>query len=748
MDDDRTGSRLRGHVGDAADSHGDLLRQTAALNVELLGADGTMISTSSVSQAFTAGRAADNTIVIDNDDVSRHHLEVRKEDAVWRIRDLGSANGVYIGDRLIESEEELLIPCLVSLGLSGVRLRLTQTTRPGPDGGTTVSDRAASRSDDSHRESGAAPQGGGTTGQPARWTREAAADTAYPTAVRSFRQPLDQTATPGVDLPQHPEPLCVGVLDADGRQIATYALADHFTVGRAADNTVVIDNRGVSRHHLEVRNDHGRWRVINLGSANGVYIDDNLVEHDAELALPALVALGQSGIWLDIRKASPEAAKGVACAPGRDAAPAQADGPGSPPQKPRSLAEEDIKARLLAQDEAADSGDYTRIVRRIIHEDRVIRKRSYRKVIWALGILFGLSISMAGYQQVALANTRKLALEMFYDIKTLEVSLSQADIKLEQSADTLDKAMAAISTERLRVVDEQLKAEREKIAAERKRMLQEREKLAAMKGKYRQYVDEANSLRLRFPTAKRYEEELIAKVTSELGESELELPDDFVAEVRKYIKYWQGSARMKKAMDNIEKNNYLPIVTGALKKHGLPLYFVYLPLQESNYDAQAIGPSTRFGIAKGAWQLLATTAQEYGVAAGPLADVAAYDPQDARFDFQQSTQAGVKYLKRIYSSEAQASGLLVMASYNYGDTRVRKMIREMPDNPRERNFWRFVRQYQLPKETHDYVFYILSAAVIGEDPKHFGFEFSPPLFMAEADRKADSGASGQKHAPR
>ena len=270
------------------------------------------------------------------------------------------------------------------------------------------------------------------------------------------------------------------------------------------------------------------------------------------------------------------------------------------------------------------------------------------------------------------------------------------------------------------------------MAAEKKRMLLEREKLAAMKGKYRQYVKEANSLRLRFPTAKEYEEELITKVASELGESELELPDDFVEEVRKYIQYWQGSSRMQKAMDTIEKNNYLPIVIEALKKQGLPLYFMYLPLQESNYDAQAIGPETRFGVAKGAWQLLATTAQDYGVSAGPLANVTVYDEQDARFDFKQATQAGTRYLKRIYSTEAQASGLLVMASYNYGDNRVKRMIKQMPDNPRDKNFWKFIQQYELPKETHDYVFYIFAAAVIGEDPQHFGFKFNPPLFNAEA----------------
>jgi hypothetical protein len=248
-----------------------------------------------------------------------------------------------------------------------------------------------------------------------------------------------------------------------------------------------------------------------------------------------------------------------------------------------------------------------------------------------------------------------------------------------------------------------------------------------MKAKYQQYVKEATSYRISFPTDASYEKELITRVAREFGESELELPDGFIDEVRRYIQYWQNSSRLTQAMDRFEKNNYATEVLSALDKEGLPLYFMYLPLQESNFDTLAIGPETSYGVAKGAWQFLATTGQEYGLSTGPLADVREFDAQDARFDFSQATRAGAKYLKHIYSTEAQASGLLVMASYNYGHNRVKEMIRKIPDNPRDKNFWKFIQLYEIPKETYDYVFYIFSAAVIGEDPKHFGFKFPDPL---------------------
>jgi hypothetical protein len=51
----------------------------------------------------------------------------------------------------------------------------------------------------------------------------------------------------------------------------------------------------------------------------------------------------------------------------------------------------------------------------------------------------------------------------------------------------------------------------------------------------------------------------------------------------------------------------------------------------------------------------------------------------------------------------------------------------MPDNPRDRNFWQLLKRHEIPQETYDYVFYIVSAIVIGEDPGLFGFDFENPL---------------------
>jgi vacuolar-type H+-ATPase subunit H len=526
-----------------------------------------------------------------------------------------------------------------------------------------------------------------------------------------------------------PETLVVDLLNISGQVIANYAFENSFSVGRAQENSVVVNDQSISRHHLEVRHEPDGWWVYDLNSTHGVYLDKQRLAAKTKLNLPVLLGLGVSPFELKIASAN---VKPVLPMPKDDATFfAAAQTPIlSQPKPQQNLSADAIKNRLLSEEESADMGDYTRMVRRVIREDRTVRTKNYKKLIWSLGILFVIAAGLVTYQYLALDNARKLAINMFYDVKTLEVSLSQADMRLAENVESLAKAFEEVKDEKLKVSQERIKAEQAKILEEKKRLAEERQKLKLMKAKYQEYLKEIDFLRLSFPTDEQYERQLITRVVRGFGESELELPDEFVTQVRQYIKNWQDTARLRVAIKNMQDNQYGAMVLDALDKEGLPAYFMYLPLQESNYDTKAIGPETRFGIAKGAWQFLATTGQEYGLPPGPLANVREYDEQDARFDFAQATQAGAKYLKYIYSKQAQASGLLVMASYNYGHNKVRGMVEKMPDNPRDRNFWKFIQQYEIPVETYDYVFYIVSAAVIGEDPKQFGFDFSPPLLQA------------------
>jgi pSer/pThr/pTyr-binding forkhead associated (FHA) protein len=47
---------------------------------------------------ITIGRRADNHLVLEDDNVSRHHLAIERRDEAYFVCDLGSANGVFLND--------------------------------------------------------------------------------------------------------------------------------------------------------------------------------------------------------------------------------------------------------------------------------------------------------------------------------------------------------------------------------------------------------------------------------------------------------------------------------------------------------------------------------------------------------------------------------------------------------------------------------------------------------------------------
>ena len=71
-----------------------------------------------------------------------------------------------------------------------------------------------------------------------------------------------------------------------------------------------------------------------------------------------------------------------------------------------------------------------------------------------------------------------------------------------------------------------------------------------------------------------------------------------------------------------------------------------------------------------------------------------------------------------------------MASYNWGEHRVIDIVRTLPKNPKERNFWQLLAKRKILGRTYNYVFSIVSAAVMGENPRLFNFDFDNPLASA------------------
>jgi membrane-bound lytic murein transglycosylase D len=217
----------------------------------------------------------------------------------------------------------------------------------------------------------------------------------------------------------------------------------------------------------------------------------------------------------------------------------------------------------------------------------------------------------------------------------------------------------------------------------------------------------------------------IMRLARRLGETDLEVPPDFYKTTMTYVERWRGSARLRNSLDRARQRSLPQVIRTALNQYGLPREFFFLPLQESGYNREAVGPQTNFGIAKGMWQMIPATALDYHLRLGPLKDLPQYDASDERHDEIHSTQAAVRYLAYLYSTKTAASGLLVIAAYNFGQTRIIKRLDELPNDPRQRNFWNFYRNGWIPSETRDYVMAIFSAALICEKPDLFQMNVEP-----------------------
>ena len=65
---------------------------------------------------FTVGREDGNFVVVDMDNVSRRHAQVRLRDGRYFVKDLGSTNGTYLNDEEIREEQPLRNGDLVKIG--------------------------------------------------------------------------------------------------------------------------------------------------------------------------------------------------------------------------------------------------------------------------------------------------------------------------------------------------------------------------------------------------------------------------------------------------------------------------------------------------------------------------------------------------------------------------------------------------------------------------------------------------------
>jgi len=498
-----------------------------------------------------------------------------------------------------------------------------------------------------------------------------------------------------------------------------------FRIGRAVECEVNINDSSVSRLHAEGQFKYGQWWITDLNSSNGLVVDGQQM-HEVPVQDAITVQLGFEGpaVRFEVQNRPPvqdaAAAVRAAFAPAPAPTPVPARAPAPAPTKaasaettvqPNAAPAGQTQKQHLAQlqkhyfDDRGDdrpAGEHTMLIRNAYRVIRAKQKRTHAIVIASLTLLVLSIASFAAYQRYQLNERKELAQELFYTMKSLDIDIANLEKRFADSNNT-----AALT-------------ELRSYQARRTNLEQQYDRFMSTLKTYDPKMSE--------------QDRLILRVARIFGECELAMPVGFADEVHSYIDKWRVSQRYARGIKTAQEKGYTAKISEELLARNLPPQFFYLAMQESDFDPFASGPPTRLGIAKGMWQFIPQTATKYGLRIGPLVELRRPDTSDDRHRWDLATKAAARYLQDLYATDAQGSGLLVMASYNWGEDRVIRLIQSMPVNPRERNFWQLLTKYRdrIPQETYDYVFYIISAAVIGENPRLFGFDFDNPLTHLES----------------
>lgn len=178
--------------------------------------------------------------------------------------------------------------------------------------------------------------------------------------------------------------------------------------------------------------------------------------------------------------------------------------------------------------------------------------------------------------------------------------------------------------------------------------------------------------------------------------------------IKFYIRYYQTSTTYTVFMKN--RAFYIDMIEDVFAEYNIPNAFTYIPFIESGYIRTAYN---NYSGARGMWQFLSPTAREFGLVVNRNLD--------QRIDHTLSTIAAAKYIRYLLSVFGNDSILLVAASFNCGDGRIRGALRNVKDPAKDRSFFYLYHMGYIPDETREYVLKFIALLMLD---KYYAEELS------------------------
>jgi membrane-bound lytic murein transglycosylase D len=176
-------------------------------------------------------------------------------------------------------------------------------------------------------------------------------------------------------------------------------------------------------------------------------------------------------------------------------------------------------------------------------------------------------------------------------------------------------------------------------------------------------------------------------------------------DVQRYFHYYTHVQRGTMEGWLKRAQRYLPHIRARFLAEGLPEDLIYLPFAESGFNPFAYSRSGASGV----WQFMPRTATNYGLTVNAWVD--------ERRDPYKSTEAAIKYLKKLYADFGDWS--LALAAYNAGEGAIGRALKKTGT---EDFFSLCEASDDLKKETKLYVPKFLALVKVARNLEKLGFE--------------------------
>jgi hypothetical protein len=439
---------------------------------------------------------------------------------------------------------------------------------------------------------------------------------------------------------------------------------DCTSVGRSPDNDVIVqgpENASVSVHHFEITRHSDGFRIRDLDSTNGTFLNGERIA-ETELSAPATIRLGAHGPELtfdcseEVITARLEETQVI---------------PEAILPPPPAGTYEGLLSDAVEQSRRARARGYADQTMTIMRDamNRALRHtgRRHRLLIVALGGLVVAVSALGGWRVTELSHEKQAIDRRIQDV---EARLQQA-----QNTGEADRLMTQLDS----------------------------------------YEDEGEQLQRRLfyrfgGHAPDFVTNEIRVLMAEFGSEVYSVPPEFTERANHYIQQYQGADRGLIERVLGESARQIKLVRRVLEENHLPPDLAYVPLVES-----ALEDNQSEAGAAGIWQFTPATAKAYGLRVD--------NEVDERKDVLRATRAACRYLRELILDFGSGSSvMLALAAYDLGPGKVKQAILKNVQDPiKQRNFWYLYRTRSLPPETREYVPKVMAAIIIGRNPQHFGF---------------------------